>query len=282
MPHIKMRLAVFPLLAVLVAILSFSAKAADLPSTEEVRSDLQGKRILFLGDSYTSTRGLDDYWDSWSGRLQTDYGMEVTCKSYNGSTITIAPFFGFAPGCCWWPICMRQIPEEPYDFIFVTCGSNDWKQDLPIGDDIQSRNPWCFAGAINLLIDRVKETHPESILVFMTPWVSTGDKNLHGYTTNNYAYTMEQVCRLRGVYCLNVSFPWISGIFANNYGFRQEYFISSSDFWHLNEKGHERFLPLAALWLDMIDQHETLMKQKRNPLHPGYWNSKGPVIPETQ
>ena len=276
------RLAVLPLLAVLVSLLCIPARAASLPSTEEVRADLQGKRILFLGDSYTSTRGLDDYWDSWSGRLQTDYGMEVNCQSINGSTVTTGLYWGFAPGGCWFPICFRPIPEEPYDFVFVTCGSNDWDQDLPIGDDPESRSPWFFMGALNLLIDRVRESQPDAILIFMTPWVSTGSQNLHGYTTDDYAAAMVKICDLRDVYCLNVSFPWVSGIFADNLDFREKYFIKPTDYWHLNEAGHERFLPLAALWLDEIDRYETMLKHRVRPLPPGKRGAEDIVFPENQ
>lgn len=282
MPHfIKKRLALLPLLAVLVSLFSFPAQASSYPTPEEVRDHLQGKRILFLGDSYTSTRGLDDYWDSWSGRLQTDFGMEVVCRSINGSTVTMSPFWGFAPGCCWFPICFRPIPEEEtYDFVLVTCGSNDWDQDLPIGSDPESRRPWCFMGAMNLLIDRIQEAHPESILIFMTPWVSDGSKNYHGYTTNDYAYAMEYVCELRGVYCMNVSFPWVSGIFADNPEFREKYFISPTDPWHLNEWGHARFLPLAALWLDEICRYDAQWKWKQQL--SGTHTSRGDMLPQVQ
>ena len=277
---IRKLFALLSMLAVLITLFSFPVHAASYPTPEEVRDHLQGKRILFLGDSYTSTRGLDDYWDSWSGRLQTDYGMEVSCWSINGSTATMSPFWEFAPGCCWFPICFRPLPKEPYDYILVTCGSNDWDQDLPIGYDPEEKHPWCFMGALNLLIDRIQEAHPESVLIFMTPWVSDGSRNYHGYTTNAYAYAMELVCDLRGVYCMNVSFPWVSGIFADNPKFREKYFISPSDPWHLNEWGHARFLPLAALWLDEIGRYDTVVKRKQ--LLHGRDSVQGPMVPQTQ
>lgn len=251
------------LLLSLTAILSLICipALATEDSDAYVRSVLKGKRILFLGDSYTGGRGIDNYADTWCARLETEYGMDVTCNSINGSTMGATPYFGYLPGCCYFPICFRPMPEEDFDLIFISAGSNDWNLELPIGTDPESRDVTTFMGAINVIIDRVGFEHPEATLIMMTPWVSDGRETSRGETTDDYARAMTDICASREISCLRVCDPWVSEIFADHAGFREDYFLSDSDPWHLNKDGHDRFLPIIASWIAKLYLVDATMEQ---------------------
>ena len=133
-----------------------------------VHTALEGVSILFLGDSLTAGYGLDDYGQSWTGMLESQYGMDVTCNSIVGSTFAKAEQYGYFDGGCYAPYVERTLPEGDFDIIFVEGGGNDWYCGIPIGDDPGSRDPYTFQGAVNVVIDRLQDKYPQSLIVFMT------------------------------------------------------------------------------------------------------------------
>ena len=210
---------------------------------------LEGRSILFLGDSLTAGYGLDSYDDTWCAMLGSKYGMDVTCRSVNGSTIAAAAQEVYGEGGCYSPIVRRELPEGDYDVIFVEGGYNDWYCAIPLGDTTDSRDPNCFQGAINLLIDRIQAAYPQSLLVFMTGW-EPKDRPASDYTPEgDYHEAMTRVCAARGIPCFQACDPEISGIYANSENFRSKYFLTSSDGCHLNPAGQALFLPTIAQWL---------------------------------
>lgn len=241
-------ISVMIVISVVLSLVCIPAYAADTDD-RYVRSTLKGKQILFLGDSYTGGRGIDNYADTWCAKLETEYDMEVICNSINGSTMGATSYWGYLPGCCYYPICFRTLPEGEFDLIYISAGSNDWKLELPIGTDPNSRDVTNFMGALNVIIDRVGFEQPNATLIMMTPWVSDGRENSRGETTDDYADAMTDICAARGVQCLRVCDPWVSEIFADHTGFREDYFLTGTDPWHLNEAGHDRFLPIIASWI---------------------------------
>ena len=66
-----------------------TAQAASLPlAGENAGTVLEGKSILFVGDSLTTGYGLSDVRQSWPSLLQSSYGMEVTVCSISSSSFT--------------------------------------------------------------------------------------------------------------------------------------------------------------------------------------------------
>lgn len=242
-----------------------SAFATDHDKTDFIHAVLEGKKILFLGDSYTGGRGIEDYSDTWCGMLASEYNMIVDRQSVNGSTLGATPFWGFRVGCSYFPICFRPIPEEDYDVIFVSCGSNDWNVELPIGTDPESRDASCFMGALNILLDRISKEQPDATVILMTPWMTDGRVTSRGETTNDYAMVIKQICFQRRVLCFDVADPTISGIFADSKWFREQYFLTETDPWHLNEEGHSRFLPVAAEWIARLMLTENIFDAGGGP-----------------
>lgn len=212
-------------------------------------STLAGKSILFYGDSYTMGYGLENFSQSWCAMLESEYDMEVTCWSIHGSTVGTGFFPFYGKGGSFLPIHARPLPEGDFDIIFVNGGSNDWYCEIPLWDEADSRNTHTFIGALNTTIDRLQEAYPDALILCMTPWVSDGRENRRGETTDDYSRVMAQVCDRRNIPCFTAYLPWVSHVFADQEGFREKYFLTSSDPWHLNATGQQYFLPTIAQWL---------------------------------
>lgn len=234
---------------------SFLPQPEEYVSEEDTsNTSLAGKSILFFGDSYTMGYGLEDFSQSWCAMLETEYNMDVTCYSIHGSTMGT----GFLPFYCvggsFMPISTRPLPVGDFDIVFVSAGSNDWFCQSPLYDKPDSRNLGTYVGAINATIDRLETAYPNATIVFMTPWLSKGTENLRGETTNDYSQMMSYICDLRDIPCFEAYRPENSTMFTDSEDFRAKYFLTSSDSWHLNASGHQRFLPVIADWLIEILQ----------------------------
>lgn len=214
---------------------------------------LEGKRIMFLGDSLLMGYGLDDYRQSWCSLLSQHYGMVITNNAIPASTFAEASRYGYVPGGCYSPIHSRELPDATFDIILVVGSGNDWFCEIPLGTDPDSRDTFTMTGAVNTLIDRLQEKYPDALLLFSTPWNSTGDKNGLGLTTADYNEALQAVCARRAIPCFSACDPALSTIDASSSAFRQEFFLTESDFWHLNAKGQKRYLAVIAQWLqDML------------------------------
>lgn len=217
---------------------------------------LDGKRVMFIGDSLLAGYGLDDYGESWCGLLESIYGMAVTNNAVSGSTLSTGDGSGNLYGDGYSPICRRYLPAKRYDIIFITGGANDWRRGIPIGADPESRDTGNLMGAMNRLLDRLEARYPQSQIVYMTTWNSIEDANALGYTIAEYNDALVQICQTRGIDCFMACDSAVSGIIANDTAFREEYFLGSNDIWHLNSVGHSLFLPYISQWLqETIVEH---------------------------
>ena len=230
----------------------------DSLASRDPREVLTGKKILIMGDSITGGYGIEDYSLTWCGMLETECGMEVTCNSVNGSTVSAAEKYGYYVGACYWPISYRETPEGDFDVVFVQGGSNDWRYELPLGEDPDSRDTYCFMGALNVTIDRLQEAYPDALLLFSTPWNSDGSVSGLGYALEDYTQAVLDVCQRRGIACFEACDPEVSGIDAASWEFRSTYFLTQNDMFHMNEAGHELFFPAISRWFgEMLREWET-------------------------
>lgn len=246
MKTFKGRLLTFILtLTVVISALSPAVWAAQKVPTVRTSSALTGKRILFLGDSLQTGYGLSDYSLSWNSMLESRSGMIVTNCSIAGSTMCTGNSGSYA----WEPISTRSLPEGSFDVVLIDGGANDWFHDLPIGSDPVSRDATNLMGAINVTLDRVQSAYPNALILYMTVW-ENGILNAHGKTGDDFSAAAAEVCARRNVPCLTAHQPEVSGIYAQDPEFRQRYFRSSEDYWHLNAAGHALFYPVIASWLE--------------------------------
>ena len=200
-----------------------TVQAAQLQSREPKDTLLRGKSMLCIGDSIMAGYGLSNQEDSWVSMLQSVYGMEITNCSISGSTLTASELRQYTPGGCYEPFVERQLPEGDYDLILVEGGGNDWYCAAPLGDSLDTRDPGTFRGAVNLMIDRLQEKYPKSVLLFMTPWIPKDRPDSDRIPEGDYYEAMSQICAQRGVPCYEARDPQVSGIYANLVDFRKTF-----------------------------------------------------------
>lgn len=218
-------------------------------SGDSLGTVLEGKSIMFLGDSLLTGYGLDDYRQSWCSMLEAEYGMYVTNNAITGSTISVGNGTGTYPGGAYEPMCERFLPTKEYDVIFITGGGNDWSYGIPLGEDMTSRDTSNLMGAMNVLLDRLQEKYPKAMLVYMTCWNAYEKRNICGVSLQEYNDAMVSICESRGVHCFRGDDENVSGIYAIDDAFRGQYFLSENDRWHLNTEGHALYFPVISQWL---------------------------------
>lgn len=229
------------ILTVILIILPLRALAADGQASSG--ESLEGKTLMILGDSYSAGHGLLASQKSWPELLAEDYGMELINWAISGSTLA-AGEGGRNPMV---RRCM-EMPDENVDILIIQGGSNDWSQNIPLGERDQ-RDEETFMGALNLILDRMEEKYPQTTLICFTPWVSNGAVNGLGLETTHYAEAMLKVCRYRDILCYDASNTVQNDIHMDSLAFRTKYCLTPSDRWHLNAGGQLLFAPALSRWL---------------------------------
>lgn len=237
------KLRITALLLVLVSILS-GPSALALDSATGGRSNLYGKTMLVLGDSYTAGFGLREGRHGWTDLVSTALGMTQLNYSISGSSFAAGPQgnFPMVERC-------REIPtDQSVDVILLQGGSNDHVRDIPLGA-LDERNAETFCGALNLILDYMQETFPNAKIICFTPWISDGSANGIDLTAEDYIAAMVSLCQIRDVFCYNASLASENGMHLNDEDFRGRFCLSRTDLYHLNDTGHRRFAAVMAPWL---------------------------------
>ena len=134
--------------------------------------ELQGKRLVFLGDSLTEGAGSSApdkrYWE----QVAKQTGAVCFADGQGGTQIapqqhprpeTEAPYL-------YHPFIDRvsSLPEQA-DVVVVFGGVNDFFQgDAPVGN-MTDRTPDTFYGALHVLYTRLIERYPTARIIVMTP-----------------------------------------------------------------------------------------------------------------
>ena len=204
---------------------------------------LEGVTVNALGDSYFNYSKLDKKW-VWISLMAEKYGMNMNNYGKGGSTVSN----GADPSN---PMCERyeNMANNNANIILVEGGANDLAANEDIGD-VDSYDTATFSGALNVIVEGLKEKYPNAMIVCITSW------NLpEGYKDSErsyieYANAMEAVAERQGVYFIAAYDPEVSGIDMQSSLFRSKYSMSSGDANHLNFEGMKiamsHFEPILA------------------------------------
>ena len=159
----------------------------------ESNSALNGKTILFLGDSITAATRDDATEKGWAGRIGTDYGAITTNAGWSGASVSTNKDSRIIAK-------MEENKNNTYDYVILHGGVNDAMTSAPLGTVSDSKNVADFdistyAGALEELIYRAKEYFPTAKIGFIVNY-QTPNSTWGGYTTGMAAYfhTAKQVC----------------------------------------------------------------------------------------
>lgn len=162
-------------------------------------SILDGKTLAALGDSliYGNLLGNEKTWLSLLGEK---HGMRVLNYGENGGPVARQEI---EPERV--PMCERcQQMAQDADYIVILGGANDKRLHVPIGEmTMENRDPRTFAGALNLLLERVTRRYPQARLLLMTNYNRWPEKNRLGLSDIDYVDAMLRMAGLWAIPCFD-------------------------------------------------------------------------------
>ena len=190
---------------------------------------LAGKSIGVFGDSYVRNH-REPIEKTWHYKFAQKHGMDYYNYGRNGSAVAMdRERFG--------PAMYKRYKEmrDSLDYIVVIAGHNDASLLDTIGIDN-------YKEKLAVLCEGLIERYPTSHILFFTRWTC---KDFEGSDSEQVVDATIDVC---GRYSIPVFDAARNGnIYAQSDAFREIFFQNQgkNDTAHLNEDGHERFLPVA-------------------------------------
>ncbi len=132
--------------------------------------DLKGKKLNVLGDSITEGHGTTDESKRFTTLLERDLKL-ACCRNYGIGGTRFARQRKPSAEPRWdLDFCARAEEMDPdADVVLVFGGTNDFGHgDAPFGA-FEDRTEDTFCGACHVLINKLIERFPRSVIVFLTP-----------------------------------------------------------------------------------------------------------------
>lgn len=209
----------------LVAASVYSQSTASCPPPA---SELKGKRIGVIGDSYVRNhkRPVEE---TWHYAFAQKHGMKYLNYGRNGNSIAYSsPRWGEAM------YSRYKVMADNLDYVIVIAGHNDAYKLDSIGGIGK------FKERMEILCKGLVDRYPAAKIFFFTRWTC---KDFKGSDSEKVVDAMIEVCGNHSIPILDCTRK--GGIYADNDAFRKIYFQGSNDTAHLNKKGHQRFLRVA-------------------------------------
>lgn len=188
-----------------------------------------------IGDSYVANHRQDKSL-TWHSKLAAELGMTYNNYGRNGSCIafdrTHDQKYNFGPAM--WQRYKAMDPKA--DYVIIIAGHNDADKIKNNKDSLQM-----FRDSLETMLCGIEQLCPKARIGFVTPWYV----DRPGF---------EQVCRVIRKVCRKHRIPVLDNytdkciIRVRDDNFRKIYFQGNNDTAHLNEKGHDMFLPVAREW----------------------------------
>ncbi|MEE1186652.1 MAG: SGNH/GDSL hydrolase family protein [Acutalibacteraceae bacterium] len=206
--------------------------------------NLTGKTINFIGDSITEGCGVEDIANcrfdnvikkQCNLKAVYNYGISATRIAHQrvASEMPRADL----------NFCARAYDLNPdSDITVVFGGTNDYGHgDAPFGT-LEDKTPDTFCGAVEFLMNTLKELYPEMTVIFMTPAHRINDdkpsvnpkKNNNAYPLKNYVDVIKTKGEQKGIPVLDL-FENL-GLDPNDEKIMEKY---APDGLHFNDLGHK-------------------------------------------
>lgn len=195
-------------------------------TTMRTNSPLAGRSINMFGDSYVKNN-TGEVEQTWHYKLAQKYGMTYRNYGQNGNGMVSTEAHGT-------PMVDRvDEMDSNADYVIAIGGKNDYNKQITLDE---------FRKGVQKLITELSARFPAAKLAFMTPWSVAGTDN-KPILLSEYAQVIEDECEFYGIPCFNSNKQ--SGIRVWEPEFRKKYMQSKNDVSHLNDTGHDRFLPMG-------------------------------------
>ncbi|MBM6993681.1 MAG: SGNH/GDSL hydrolase family protein [Prevotella sp.] len=187
---------------------------------------LQGKRIGVIGDSYVRNH-REPIENTWHYKFAKKHGMKYYNYGRNGNCVSVNLK-------TWGPAMVNRYEEmnDSLDIVVVIAGHNDAARlDSTI-------TPQLYREKCTELCQELIEKFPRAYIFWFTPWANKGA----GF--ERVVAITKEVCGSMGIPVFDSYHD--SNIFSLSDRFRDIYFQGGHrDTAHLNNLGHDRFLPVA-------------------------------------
>ena len=193
------------------------------------------KVLNIIGDSYVQNHRRPKE-ETWHYKMAQQMGFTYNNYGRNGSCVafdrTHDGKYNFGPAM----YTKTGMMDGAADYVIIIGGHND---ACKIGNSKDSLK--MFRDSLELLVTNLKARCPHAKIGYVTPWY----RNVAGF--KQVCKVIKQVCRKHRIPVLD-NYSKSCVIDVRNADFRKQYFQGPNDTAHLNNKGHDLFLPVAKEW----------------------------------
>lgn len=199
----------------------------------QAENPLKGKIMNILGDSYVANHRCPKS-EAWHYKFAQKHEMTYNNYGRNGGCIAFdRTKDGFGPSLL---VRYKQMDRNA-DLVVIIAGHNDAGFVKENKDSLQM-----LTDSLDLLLTQIKEQCPKAQIAYITPW----------YVDRiGFKETIQiicKVCKKHNVPVMN-NYRKKSPIKVRNEKFRKQYFQGIKDTAHLNNVGHDLYLPIAESFL---------------------------------
>lgn len=242
----RLRVVLSVLLALLLVALSFPAVFAEEADGSDQENPLEGKSILFVGDSICEAiceQGSGKPIFGWAGRIIKDNNMTGKNLGFSGASVS---------NCRGNNVVVAQLQREAgtaYDFVIMHGGVNDAWDSAKVGVMTEGFDgPFdltTFGGGLEDMLKYAKETFPDAqlgyIINFRLPGATKGRLN----DMSEYVALTIQICEKWDVPYLDL---YNDDDFNNNV-MKVDTLAYLKDYIHPTPTGYDVITPYVQDWL---------------------------------
>lgn len=193
------------------------------------------KVLNVIGDSYVANHRRPKE-EAWHSKLAQELGMTYNNYGRNGSCVafdrTHDGKWNFGPAM--WVRYTAMSPDA--DYVLIIAGHNDADKVKENADSLQM-----FADSLEVLLTGIERLCPKAKIGYVTPWYV----DRPGFA--QVCKVIKKTCKRHGIPVL-MNYDKKCVIKVRDAAFRKRYFQGADDMAHLNNEGHDIFLPVGKEW----------------------------------
>ena len=248
------------------------------PITLDEDSILQGRSVLFVGDSIVSAERDSNMFlvnttsparkGGWSGRIGIANGMNYVINGKSG-----APLSSGSKAATDYGRIVDQLTvsgRDSFDYVIANGGINDAQASMPVGVmtdsfDVEDFNNATYAGALEEFFYTAKQKYPTALIGYICSFSTP--KNTTGRASNmsEYYAIAKQICEKWGVYCLDL---YNNTDFCNNV-LKTSTTTYMPDGVHPNGAGYDLITPLIEEWMKAMPHPDNPVESPEDTDVPG-------------